>query len=102
MSEISLYREFPLVFTVPMYVIGMIETQFFAYLQLIRYRFCLLNKLLVHFGEMINSNKNNKQIATFDKATQIKSDKFEYFINDNNICCMNVVYKYPTVNCTAR
>lgn len=83
-----------------MYVIGIIETQFFAYLQLIRYRLCLLNKLLLHCGKNVNFTKGTsiKQIATLDEATQIKTNLFEYLPNDSRTVRLNDMLKYPTVN----
>lgn len=86
-----------------MYVIGIIETQFFAYLQLIRHRLYLLNKLLIHLGKIGNPNKtniNNNFPTPVDEVTQIKSNSFEYFLSKNNSLAMNEMFKSPSVICT--
>lgn len=91
-----------------MYVIGIIETQFFAYLQLIRrrlsllnIRLSLLNKRLIQFGKIVNENKNHTNFpGTVDEVTQINSNSFEYFVSRNNPIGMNEMFKTPSVNCT--
>lgn len=86
--------------SVPMYVIGIIETQFFAYLQLIRYRLSLLNKILIQFGKIGNSDKKHSHYpTTVDEVTQIKSNSFEYFVNNNNPFASNEMFKAPSVHC---
>lgn len=94
--SINLIKMFNLFVSVPMYVIGIIETQFYAYLQLIRYRLCLINELL---AKMSTDNKSNviHRIPMLSKVIQIKSNSFEYFANKASR--INV-FKSPSVNCS--
>lgn len=83
---------------VPLYVIGITETQFFAYLQLIRHRLRALNKLLLHFSRIQNSdaNANNTNFAT---VGQDKSYSFEYFRNEHNRFGSSHLFRNPNTNC---
>lgn len=79
-----------------MYCIGMIETQFFAYIQLIRHRLRLLNKLLIHFRNIQHSNVQNNRFVSITKVLQGKSHSFEYFQNENNT--LGYLFKKPNIN----
>lgn len=99
-NEKSLRRIFILFISVPMYVVGIIETQFFAYLQLIRYRLCLLNKILIQFDAIVKSNKHHSHYSlTVDKGTaQIMPNSFEHLVSKNNPFAFYDNFKSPTVH----
>lgn len=73
---------FFLLVAVPMFVIGIIETQFFAYLQLIRFRLQLLNNLLTRIAEMANFTKNASKFATANEVARMKFYSFKYFASE--------------------
>lgn len=79
-----------------MYVIGLIETQFFAYMQLIRYRLGLINKIL---AKMSSDNKTNSihRIPILAKMIQLKPNSFEYLASKAR--CNNM-FKSPSVICS--
>lgn len=63
-----------------MYVIGLIETQFIAYLQLIRCRLQMLNNVLIHFKENIKTHKHhsaNGKIPTDNHSASINFKMLE-------------------------
>lgn len=96
---------------VPMFVIGLIEIQFYVYLTLIRHRFRLLNKLLLHFGEILHSDANvnsshnsntkkgkNIHFSSARKIIRTKSHSFEYFRNGNNSISSSYLFKKPSLD----
>lgn len=86
--------------SVPLYVIGITEIQFFAYLQLIRYRLYLLNKLLIGFGNVANSKEkcNDNNLKSVYDIMQTKSYWLEHSLGQNKGDSSKNTFKTPNVN----
>lgn len=71
---------------VPSYVIGIIEVQFMAYLQLIRQRFGLMNTVLINFQEFMNNNepKFSLSLNEFVKCSNSSNRIKNRFFHKNN------------------
>lgn len=78
-----------------MYVIGITEVQFLAYLQLIRYRLHLINNLLIDFINVTSSQKNriDKRAKAVNDISQTKSQLFEPFLSQGKDNASNAIVK---------
>lgn len=81
----------------PLYVAGMAQIQFIAYLQLVRNRLKLLNSVLTHFKEIVkiqNTTTDSSKYEAVDKA--LKQRVFLDDIKLHNNCILDPVPIYST------
>lgn len=86
-----------------MYVVGITEIQFIAYIQLVSQRFQLLNKILVDIRQMVNLYENRclNDFTTMDNINASpKYHTFEYFrIKTKLNAISDIIFQKPKINC---